>query len=104
MIMLEKVEQILWNKCQIDRKSTVVTAVSGGPDSLCLLDILCRLDLNLIVAHFDHSLRPDSRDEIQMVQEFARRKNVNFIQGVEDVKTYASLTKQSIEEAGRSAR
>jgi tRNA(Ile)-lysidine synthase len=41
-----------------------VVAVSGGPDSTCLLDVMIRtrdkLDLELLVAHVDHGLNPDS--------------------------------------------
>ncbi|HDR16449.1 MAG TPA: tRNA lysidine(34) synthetase TilS [Desulfobacteraceae bacterium] len=41
----------------------VVTAVSGGPDSVCLIDCLSALSeefqISLVVAHFDHGLRPD---------------------------------------------
>lgn len=42
----------------------VVVAVSGGPDSVALLDVLVRLSpgwrLRLVPAHVDHGLRPDS--------------------------------------------
>lgn len=44
-----------------------VVGVSGGPDSVCLLDVLARLSetlgLELEVAHVDHGLAPDS-DEV----------------------------------------
>lgn len=43
---------------------TVLVAVSGGPDSTCLLDVLARLqdklDLQIEVAHVDHGLGEDS--------------------------------------------
>ncbi len=43
---------------------TVVVAVSGGPDSACLLDVLARLgrrlQLTLVVAHVDHGLSEES--------------------------------------------
>lgn len=41
---------------------TVIVGVSGGPDSVCLLDVLARLraGLTLIVAHVDHGLSADS--------------------------------------------
>ena len=42
----------------------VVVAVSGGTDSVCLMDVLHRLegvlDMTLTVAHFDHGLRPEA--------------------------------------------
>jgi tRNA(Ile)-lysidine synthase len=43
---------------------TVVVALSGGPDSTCLVDVLARarLDLALVVAHVDHGLGPGSSD------------------------------------------
>lgn len=45
---------------------TVLVAVSGGPDSTCLLDVLARLedklDLGLAVAHVDHGLSPASEE------------------------------------------
>jgi len=45
---------------------TVLVAVSGGPDSTCLLDVLARLqdklDLELAVAHVDHGLSSESEE------------------------------------------
>ena len=45
---------------------TIVVALSGGPDSTCLFDVLVRLssklDLKIEVAHVDHGLAPDSAD------------------------------------------
>lgn len=44
----------------VEPGAAVVVAVSGGPDSTCLLDVLARtrpqLDLQLVVAHVDHGL------------------------------------------------
>jgi tRNA(Ile)-lysidine synthase len=48
----------------IDQGDGVLVAVSGGPDSTCLLDVLWRvapkLGISLEVAHVDHGLSPDS--------------------------------------------
>ncbi|HJR44337.1 MAG TPA: tRNA lysidine(34) synthetase TilS [Actinomycetota bacterium] len=45
---------------------SVLVAVSGGPDSMCLLDVLSRLvdklDLHLEVAHVDHGLSEESAE------------------------------------------
>lgn len=47
-----------------DAGATVLVAVSGGPDSTCLFDVLARLapvyDIKLQLAHVDHRLSPDS--------------------------------------------
>ena len=46
--------------CRLTRTDPLLLGVSGGPDSLCMLDALSRLEFQLIVAHFDHHLRPES--------------------------------------------
>jgi len=56
---------------------SVLVAVSGGPDSLCLLEVLVRiapaLDLDVHVAHFDHRLRKDSARDAAFVGRTAAR-------------------------------
>jgi len=62
--------------------SLVLAAVSGGPDSLCLLHALFRLRrlLGIEVAcfHFDHALRPGSEGDLAFVREEAGRLGVAF--------------------------
>ena len=57
--------------------TTVVVAVSGGADSMALLHLLTRIraawSLNLVVAHLDHNLRPESADDACFVAEMAER-------------------------------
>ena len=48
----------LRERCGLAMDRTIVVGVSGGPDSLCLLDSLVRSGYPLIAAHFDHHLRP----------------------------------------------
>lgn len=62
----------------------VVVAVSGGPDSMCLLDALNRLSDNLetglTVAHFNHCLRPDEdEEETRLVENFCKDLNLPLI-------------------------
>ncbi len=58
---------------------SLVVAVSGGEDSVVLLDLLDRISrsedssLRLIVAHFNHRLRPESSDEAAFVARLADR-------------------------------
>ena len=57
-------------------------AVSGGVDSMVLLDILQQqTGLELIVAHFDHGIRPDSAKDRQLVQQAAERYGLLFEYG-----------------------
>ena len=60
---------------------TYIIAVSGGVDSVVLLDLLAQDDgLKLIVAHFDHGIRTDSADDAQFVKELATKYNLPFEQ------------------------
>jgi len=57
----------------------LVLAVSGGVDSVVLLDILSKhSDLELIVAHFDHGIRDDSADDAEFVAGLAKKHNLPF--------------------------
>jgi len=56
---------------------TAVVAVSGGPDSVALLDLMAaaarELQLSLVVAHADHQIQSDSRTVGQMVRKLAEQ-------------------------------
>ncbi len=78
---------------------TYIVAVSGGVDSVVLLDLLCKqTDLKLIVAHFDHGIRSDSATDSQFVNKLADKHNVQFELGS------AQLGKDASEELARNAR
>jgi tRNA(Ile)-lysidine synthase len=56
-----------------------IVAVSGGVDSMVLLDMMVRAGGHeLIVAHFDHGIRPDSRLDAQLVQNVAQQHGLQF--------------------------
>ena len=63
--------------------TTILAAVSGGPDSLCLLHALVRLRrlLRIDVAcfHFDHALRQGSERDTTFVRRQAEGLGVGFI-------------------------
>jgi hypoxanthine phosphoribosyltransferase len=87
----------------------VVVAVSGGPDSLCLLDVLAHLcaDLgcNLHVVHLDHRLRgAEAAAEATFVAETAARLNLPCTVETVDVRALALERKLNLHAAGRLAR
>jgi tRNA(Ile)-lysidine synthetase-like protein len=58
-----------------------IVAVSGGVDSMVLLDMLRRQsDLELIVAHVDHGVRVDSHDDAVLVQKYAVTHGLSFME------------------------
>lgn len=57
-----------------------LVAVSGGIDSVVLLDMLVREGQHeLIVAHFDHGIRKDSAADARFVEALASRYNLPFV-------------------------
>jgi tRNA(Ile)-lysidine synthase len=64
---------------------TVVSALSGGPDSVALLDALLRASrkagVNVVAAHLDHALRKDSRADALFCEEFCDRLKVRLRSG-----------------------
>lgn len=58
---------------------TYVAAVSGGVDSMVLLDLLSQVPgAEIVVAHFDHGVRPDSAEDRQLVQQAAQKYDRQF--------------------------
>lgn len=89
------------------RGDRVVVAVSGGPDSVCLLDILHRLrgplGIELVVAHYDHGLRQaEDASETRFVRELAASMHLTF--ETEKDSALAGGTPSSLEERARNAR
>jgi tRNA(Ile)-lysidine synthetase-like protein len=56
-----------------------IVAVSGGVDSAVLLDKLARQHkADLVVAHFDHGIRPDSAKDREFVKQLAKNYGLAF--------------------------
>ena len=57
-----------------------VLAVSGGVDSMVLLDLLAgRPGLELVIAHFDHGIRVESADDAEFVRAEADKRGLAFV-------------------------
>lgn len=102
--MLEEVEVVLQEQCELVPQRPVLVGVSGGPDSLCLMELLRQAGYPIIVAHFNHQLRPDADAEAGLLEQTAARMNIPSILGKGDVRAYAENENLSIEEAARILR
>ena len=91
------------------RGRPVLCAVSGGLDSMCLLDLLdrwCReRDGRVVAAHFNHWLRgtESDRDET-FVRDWCAAHDISFVSGSGDVRGLAEREGLSLEEAARNLR
>jgi tRNA(Ile)-lysidine synthase len=102
--MLTRLPYILQRECKIDARNFVLVGVSGGPDSLVLLDILHRLGYLTVCAHLNHGLRPEAATDTLVVQQFANNLGVSFVTEKVDTMAYADEHLVSIEEAARNLR
>ncbi len=88
---------------------SVVVAVSGGADSLCLIQVLHvlreQLDIRLHVAHLDHMLRgSESSLDASFVSSHARSLGLDCTVEARDVQAYRRSRRCSLEEAAREVR
>lgn len=97
-------DSILREQCRLDPRRLIVAAVSGGPDSLCLMELLRQAGYPLIVAHFNHKLRENSDIEANTVEQMAVRLGIPPVIGSADARAFAEEKKLSIEEAARTLR
>ncbi len=128
MILIHPIERALAASALVPSDGVVVVAVSGGADSMALVEALRnaahgalrkfasgargahprpaagRDGVRFIVAHFDHRLRNDSARDAEHVAEYARAHGLEFVLGSDDVARRARVGRLSIEEAARDAR
>ena len=96
----------------IQNGEKVVLAVSGGPDSICMLDILndikndlsIDLKFEIIVAHVNHMIREEAENDERYVKKYCEEKQIEFYSKSIDVQKMANNNKIGLEEAGRKAR
>ena len=86
----------------------IVLAISGGPDSIFMFNILYKLkeklNFEIVVCHVNHMIREEAIDDENYVKDICKKFNIEcFIQRI-DVKKYANNNKIGTEEAGRIIR
>jgi tRNA(Ile)-lysidine synthase len=87
----------------------IVMGLSGGPDSLCLFDVLFEekdeLGIELTAVHINHKFRPGAAEEDQrFVEEFCESRGVTCNSFEVDCEKLAAELDMTSEEAGRKAR
>ena len=113
----------------IEKGDRIVLAVSGGPDSMCMLNAFikmqkenlschlnpepmaensgCHLNPELMaisVAHVNHMIRDEASEDELFVKDFCEKNNVDFYSKSIDVRKLANNNKIGTEEAGRNSR
>ena len=107
--MLEdKVLETVKKYNMIKDEDKVVIGVSGGPDSMTLLNILNnlkeKLNIKIYVAHINHMIRKEADEETEYVRQFCENIGVDFFAKRIKVEEEAKKQKIGTEEAGRNIR
>jgi len=107
--VLRKVKATVERYSMFAPGDAVLTAVSGGADSVALLYLLRDLGgeppLRITVAHFNHLLRgPESDEDERFVRSLAEELGLPFVGGKADVRELAESRGLSVEAAARLAR
>lgn len=92
----------------INEGDKIVIGVSGGPDSITLLNVLNKfkekLNIKIYVAHINHMIRKEADEESEYVRKICEKLNVEFYMKKVDVQNEAKRLKIGTEEAGRNIR
>lgn len=107
--MYKKVLSYIKDNELIKPGDKVLIALSGGPDSVCLLNILFKLkdelNIELGAAHLNHMLRgKDALDDEQYVIDICKQMNIECFTKQVNINEYSKKEKLSSEMAGRIVR
>ncbi len=108
MDILSRVEETVKKHYMLYGGERVLVALSGGPDSVCLLHVLNRMKdnwrLRLHALYIDHGLREEAAEEAEFCKELAVELGVGFSSHSIDVKGFAEQEGLGIQEAARILR
>ncbi len=109
----EMVEEIILNTIReyelIEKGHYVILGLSGGPDSVCLFDVLEKaakeIGFTLSAVHVNHKLRPGAAEEDQAyVENLCKERGVKCSSFAVDCHAFAEENAMTDEEAGRAIR
>lgn len=98
--------QITWQRYEITAADSIVLGISGGIDSMVLLDLVAKVHPigKITVAHIDHGMRPDSSSDAEFVHHACQGYGITFDSVRVDIQQIAQAEKTSVETAGRIVR
>ncbi len=107
-ILEEKIFKTIRKYNLIESGDNIVIGVSGGPDSMTLLNVLYQLktilNINLYVVHINHSIREEADSETIYVEHYCKKHEISFFMKKIDVIEMAKQEKMSTELVGRNVR
>jgi len=103
--VINQFKKYISNNNLIQPKSKVLLAISGGIDSVVMLDIFSKTKIQYAIAHCNFKLRGDESDSDEiLVKKLSKRYNVEIFDNVCDASDYSKVVGLSIQEAARELR
>jgi len=103
--LLKRVTTYIRKHGLLDKNKPVLVAISGGADSVSLLDVLVRAGYSCVAAHCNFHLRGEESDRDEaFVRELCKQMNVPLMVQHFDTHAYARDNKIGIEVAARELR
>ena len=108
--MKEKVLETIKKYNLIESGDKIVIGVSGGPDSIALLNVLLEIkneniiNFDMVVCHINHMIREEANEDEEYVLNSCRKYNIEFYSKRIEIEKIAKNEKIGTEEAGRNIR
>lgn len=108
--MEEKILKTIKKYNLIKDGDKIVVGVSGGPDSITLLDLLLKLKnqniikFDIVVCHINHMIREEATSDEGYVKEYCNKHNIECFVKRTEVEEIAKQNKMGTEETGRKIR
>ncbi len=104
-MMIERILKFIIERKLCRKDNSILVTVSGGVDSMVLLDLLYRNNFKIGVAHCNFNLRSTESDaDAQLVKKIAEKHRIPFFVKVFDTEAYARQHQISIQMAARELR
>ena len=107
--MFEKiVENTIKQFNMIEKRDRVLVAVSGGPDSMSILNYLLvnreKYGIVLLACHINHGIRENAKIDEEYVKNYCEKHDIKLFIKHADVISLAKEEKRGLEETGRKVR
>lgn len=104
----EKFKKSVEKNSLVKAGDKIILAVSGGPDSVCLMHLFWRLKktlpIELLIVYLNHGLRKESVREEKLIAGYGRKFDISVVIRKIPVSEFADIKKISVETAGRNLR
>lgn len=107
----EKILYTIKSNNLIENGDKIVLGVSGGPDSISMLNVLYTImqeksidDFDIVVAHVNHGLRENAKIDEEYVKDYCDRRKINYKILHANIRKEALNMKRGLEDTGRIIR